>query len=261
VHPSSVPLLRVFYCKVFYSVDTIFPGAAKPADTSASHMRAHAGWASPLQQRNCAFTGRTLREKDVRSKAMNVESTMSSAHLWLAAHLGQRRAHRHDDRGAHSVPRPKHPSIQTGWRVCASLVVGLALMNPTLADVASAEDAAIRDAAKKAIAEAVSPELLRQLQALPGPTADEAAQFQRDVIRRQRRERTTAPSARDSVVATARCLEGEAIAGSSTSSAADVELTEEFVDCDSNFCRAFQVRAARESAEPFALDVFVSCST
>jgi hypothetical protein len=59
----------------------------------------------------------------------------------------------------------------------------------------------------------------------------------------------------------ARCVEGFVVNGTHRASASDVRIVAaEQRDCDGGRCRAYQVTAARDSQEPFDLEVSVSCS-
>lgn len=64
-----------------------------------------------------------------------------------------------------------------------------------------------------------------------------------------------------SVTATARCRDGYVVNGSYDTASMNVTIvSKRKVDCDTGECRAFQVAARSEDAEPFELDVWVTCS-
>jgi hypothetical protein len=86
-------------------------------------------------------------------------------------------------------------------------------------------------------------------------------------ILRARRERmpdtsvVTARSVVSSVAAAARCQEGYVVNGNHRASAAEVRIVAaERRECDGGRCRSFQVTAARDTTEPFDLEVSVTCS-
>ena len=71
----------------------------------------------------------------------------------------------------------------------------------------------------------------------------------------------TARAAIGGVTVAARCVEGFVVNGSQRASAQDVRIVAtERRDCDAGRCRAYQVTAARDSKEPFDLEVSVTCS-
>ena len=64
-----------------------------------------------------------------------------------------------------------------------------------------------------------------------------------------------------SVAAAARCIEGYVVNGQQRASASDVRIVAaERADCDAGRCRSYQVTAARDSEQPFDLEVSVTCS-
>lgn len=64
-----------------------------------------------------------------------------------------------------------------------------------------------------------------------------------------------------SVSVAARCVESFVVSGSHRASASDVRIVAATQrDCEGGRCRAYQVTAARDSTQPFDLEVSVTCS-
>jgi hypothetical protein len=71
----------------------------------------------------------------------------------------------------------------------------------------------------------------------------------------------TARAAVGSVAVAARCVESFVVSGSHRVSAQDVRIVAaQERDCDGGRCRVYQVTAARDSTQPFDLEVSVTCS-
>lgn len=71
----------------------------------------------------------------------------------------------------------------------------------------------------------------------------------------------TARAAEGSVAAAARCKEGYVVNARHRASAEDVKIVAaERGECDAGRCRSYQVTAARDGAQPFDLEVSVTCS-
>jgi hypothetical protein len=95
------------------------------------------------------------------------------------------------------------------------------------------------------------------------PSAEVVNQYWQQTLEKQRRDgrSASARAAIGSVAVAARCVEGYVINGSHRVSAQDVEIVAaERRDCDGDRCRAYQVTAARDSTQPFDLEVLVTCS-
>jgi hypothetical protein len=86
---------------------------------------------------------------------------------------------------------------------------------------------------------------------------------QRELLLKHQRDgrSTSARGAIGSVTVAARCVQSFVVNGSHRVSAQDVRIVAaEPRDCDGGRCRVYQVTAARDSTEPFDLEVSVTCS-
>ena len=91
----------------------------------------------------------------------------------------------------------------------------------------------------------------------------QSGEAQREVLAKQQRDgrAASARGAVGSVTVAARCVESFLLNGSHRVSAPDVRIVAaEPRDCDGVRCRAYQVTAARDSTQPFDLEVSVTCS-
>jgi hypothetical protein len=95
------------------------------------------------------------------------------------------------------------------------------------------------------------------------PSAEVVNQLLQPTRDKQQRDGRSASArgAMGSVAVAARCVEGYVVSSSQRASASDVRIVAaERRDCDGRGCRSYQVTAARDSAQPFDLDVSVTCS-
>lgn len=104
---------------------------------------------------------------------------------------------------------------------------------------------------------------VRRPPAAEQPSAEVANQYRQSALEKHRRD-GSAGSARGvtgSVAVTARCVEGHIVNTSHRVSAQDVRIVAaQRGDCDAGRCRSYQVTAARNSRQPFDLDVSVTCA-
>lgn len=95
------------------------------------------------------------------------------------------------------------------------------------------------------------------------PSAAVVNQYRQSALQKHRRD-GSAGNARGvigSVAVAARCVEGYIVNGSHRVSAEDVRIVAaERGDCDAGRCRSYQVTAARNSRQPFDLEVSVTCA-
>ena len=95
------------------------------------------------------------------------------------------------------------------------------------------------------------------------PPAEVVSQWRAVALEKHQRDGRSA-SARGvigSVSVAARCVEAYVASGNHRASAPDVKVVSaERRDCDGRGCRSYQVTAARDSTQPFDLEVSVTCS-
>jgi hypothetical protein len=119
------------------------------------------------------------------------------------------------------------------------------------------------------VAALVSETLVAQVPLQGPPEADIARiEVARSRVRQQalQKHQGEARSARaraavGSVAVAARCVEGYVSSSQHRASASDVKIVAaERTECESGRCRSYQVVAARDSEQPFDLEVSVTCS-
>jgi hypothetical protein len=139
---------------------------------------------------------------------------------------------------------PSKPTVSKHWAHVCLLVTALA-SNPV-----SGQTSNVRDGSG-------------QRPAIDAATAEALSQMRQRTLEKQRLDgrSASARAATGSVAVAARCVEGFVVNGSHRASAEDVRIVAaERRDCEAGRCRAYQVTAARDSAQPFDLEVSVTCS-